>query len=282
MRAVELPPIGLCWGTVNQADFAELIEAAARHGFPTISIAPNLYHDALAAGLSAAGLRRRLADAGVRVRVIDGVSTGMPGLPSDPIPYRGRWMERYDAATCIEVADAVGAPFVNVSHYRGEPTPLEVIATAAAAASRLAAERGIGIALEFIPDSGIPDLAAGRAVAEMSGEPNCTVLLDTWHLARTGGTADDVRALPPGIIGAFQLADRIEPEPGAPYVPMSGRTLPGEGELPLDAIVATVLANNPAVTIELEVFSEELCAMTVDAAAARTAAAVKAWRASLA
>jgi sugar phosphate isomerase/epimerase len=279
---MKLPDIGLCWGTINQANLIEMIEAAARHGFPTISFAPNLYHDALEAGFDRAALRRRLTDAGVRVRVIDGVSTGLPGLPDDPIPYRGRWLRRYDPAGCIEVAEAVGAPIVNVSHYRGDPVPLAVIAEAAGAASRLAAEHGITIALEFIPDSGIPDLAAGQAVVEMSGEANCTILLDSWHLVRSGGGVDDIRALPAGIIGAFQLADRIEPEPGASYVPMSGRTLPGEGELPLKEIVAAVLANNPGISIELEVFSEELAAMTVDAAAARTAAAVKAWIESLA
>jgi sugar phosphate isomerase/epimerase len=169
-----------------------------------------------------------------------------------------------------------------MSHYRGSPTPIEVIAEDVAKACRLAAERGVSVALEFVPESGIPDLAAGHAIASMTGEPNCAVLLDTWHLARTGGTAADVRALPPGAIGAFQLADRIKPAPDVTYVPMSGRSLPGEGELPLGEVVAAVLQNSPGVTIELEVFSEELAAMTVDAAAARTAGAVKAWRESLA
>jgi sugar phosphate isomerase/epimerase len=279
---MDMPPIGLCWGTINQANLIEVIEAAARHGFPTIDIAPNLYDDAIAAGHDAAGLRRRLADAGTRVSVIDGVSTGMRGLPTTAIPFRGRTMERYDAAGCIRIAEAIGATTLNVSHYSGSPTPLEVIAEDAAKASRLAAQSGLTVALEFIPGSGIPDLAAGCAVVEMAGEPNCTILLDTWHLARTGGTADDIRALPPGIIGAFQLADRIEPPPGAAYVPMSGRTLPGEGELPLADMVLAVMENNPNLAFDLEVFSEELAGMTVDAAAARVAAAVKAWRESLA
>jgi sugar phosphate isomerase/epimerase len=61
---------------------------------------------------------------------------------------------------------------------------------------------------------------------------------------------------------------------------MTGRLLPGEGELPLGEIVSAALANSPALTIEVEVFSEELGAMTADAAAARTAAAVAAWRAA--
>lgn len=276
------PPIGLCWGTINQASLVETIEAAARHGFPTITATPGIYAEALAAGFDAAALRRRLADAGVAVRVIEGISTGLPGQPTDPIAYRGRLLQRHDAAACIAVAEALGAPIVSATHYQGDPTPLPAIAEAIGGVCRLAATRGIAVTIEFIPGSAIPDLAASRAVVEASGEANCSIMVDTWHLVRSGGTAADVRALPPGIVGTFQLADRIAPAPGAAYVPMSGRSLPGEGELPLAEMVAAALANNPAITVELEVFSEELAALTPDAAAARTAAAVQAWRAGLA
>lgn len=112
------------------------------------------------------------------------------------------------------------------------------------------------------------------------GERNCTVLLDTWHLARSGGTVDDIGALEPGAIGAFQLSDRKAPPPQTAYVPMTGRLLPGEGELPLADILAAAFANSPGLTAEVEVFSEELAGLSVDAAAARTAAAIEAWRAT--
>lgn len=278
---MEWPPIGLCWGTINQASLVETIEAAARHGFPTITATPGIYDEALAAGFGAAALRRRLSDAGVRVRVIEGISTGFPGQPTAPIPYRGRSLKRYDAAECIAAAEALGAPIVSVTHYGGEPTPLPVIAEAVGEACRLAAARGVEVTIEFIPDSAIPDIAAARTIVETSGAGNCSIMVDTWHLARSGGTAADIRALPPGIVGTFQLADRIAPAPGAAYVPLSGRSLPGEGELPLAGMVAAALANNPAITVELEVFSEELAAMTADAAAARSAGAVRAWRSGL-
>ena len=43
------------------------------------------------------------------------------------------------------------------------------------------------------------------------GEPNACVLLDVFHLDRSGGTVDDVRRLPPGAIAGIQLSDRIRP-----------------------------------------------------------------------
>jgi sugar phosphate isomerase/epimerase len=277
-----LPTVGLAWGTVHQANLLETIELAASHGFPTLQIPPDIYHDCLAAGTDARALRRRLADAGVSVRVVDGITGGLPGMPTEPVMFKGKAMQRFDIAACLEVAEALEAPIINVSHFGAAWAPLEETADAVGSACLLAARSGITIVLEFVPGSGNPDLSYAWGIAEVCGEPNCKVHLDTWHLARSGGTVADVRALPPGAIGAFQLSDRIAPPPGTAYVPMTGRLLPGEGELPLGEIVAAALGNSPGITLEVEVFSEELATMTADGAAARTAEAVRAWQNQLA
>jgi hypothetical protein len=49
----------------------------------------------------------------------------------------------------------------------------------------------------------------------------------------------------------------------------------------LKETIGAALANNPAISIELEVFSEELLAMRPADAAAHTADAVEAWRKGL-
>jgi sugar phosphate isomerase/epimerase len=273
-----MPAIGLCFGTVHQAGLLEMIELAARHGFPTLQVPPDLYFACRDEGIGAAALRRRLSDAGVRVRLIDAITAGIPGMRSEPVAFKGRTMPRWDAAACLEANDALEAPVLNLSHYQGHAVPLAEMAEAVGAASRLAASHGVTVALEFIPESGIPTIREAQAITAACGEANCKIMLDTWHLSRGGHGAADIRALPPGAIAAFQLSDRIAPPPGTAYVPMTGRLLPGEGELPLGDIVAAALANSPGLTIEVEVFSEELAAMTADGAAARTAAAVQAWR----
>lgn len=274
-------PIGLCWGTVHRANLTEMIELAGRHGFPTISVPPHLYFASLDAGLTDRALRRRLADAGVRVTVIDAIQKGLPDMPLESIEFDGQVIAKFDVETCCRVAEALEASIINVSHFPAGPVPVERMAEAIGPMCRKAAEQDMRIVLEFVPGTGIGDLGQAHAIVRDCGEPNCAILLDTWHLARAGGTVADIRALPPGAIGAFQLCDRIEPPPGAAYVPMTGRSLPGEGELPLAEIIAAALANNPAITIELEVFSEELRGMTLDNAAARTAAAVRSWKGRL-
>lgn len=272
--------VGLCWGTVYRATLPEMIEAAARHGFPTLSFPPALYLDCLNQGIDARTLRKQLADAGTRVRVVDCISKGLPGMPDDPISFDGKLMPRPDEASCYAMAEDLEAPVVNIAHYGASEVPEAELTDAIGAICRRAGERGLTIALEFVPGTGIRDLETARRIASATGQANCTILLDTWHLARTQGTAADIAALPAGSIGAMQMCDRSEPPPGTPYVPMTGRDLPGEGELPLGDIVRAARTNRPGLTVEIEVFSAELAAMSVDAAAARTAAAVAKWRAA--
>jgi sugar phosphate isomerase/epimerase len=178
-------------------------------------------------------------------------------------------------------AEMLDCPVVNVAHFTGKPVPLDEMSQALAAVCERSSKRGFEVTLEFIPGTGLPDLVTALKIREMVGAPNCSIMLDPWHLARSGGTLEQVQAAPPGSIGGLQLCDRTPPPPGQPYVPMSGRDLPGEGKLPLTEIVQAAMRNRPGVTAEVEVFSEELRNLPLDAAAARTAAAVAAWRKTL-
>ncbi len=269
--------IGLCWGTLQQANLLELIEAAARHGFPTLSVRPDMVNPYLADDPSGRVLRRRLAAAGVRVRVIDALSRGLPGVP-DYVEVGARRTLRADETGCLRIAEVLEAPFVNVTFFGGDLVSRDEVGEALRDVTARAVARGVRLVLEFVPGSSLADIDVAREVVRQVDDPGCTILLDSWHLARSGGTLDDVRALPERSIGALQLCDRSDPAPGAPYVPMQGRSLPGEGQLPLHELVDAALANNPDLTAEIEVFSEELRTLTVDAAAGRVAAAIAAWR----
>src|SRR6202012_3096586 len=135
--------------------------------------------------------------------------------------------------------------------------------------------------IEFIPGTGIPDLPTAAAISSAIGT-STGILVDTWHLARTGGSAAARRALPPGPVRSVQLNDRVAGEggpadgPGGPvYLAMANRRLPGDGELPLAGLTGAMLANNPGVAVGIEVFSDEMRALSPYAAAARAAAALR-------
>ncbi len=261
--------VGMCWLTLPNADFVDLVELAARFDFPTISIGPQLALDRLAAGDTPAMLRKRLSDAGVRVAYIDAVVSGLPGLmpptpPSDP-------------QTCFDTAEMLEAPMVNVAHYRGQPVEFDELAEGVGVVCREAARRGLMVGLEPIAGTGFPNLAETDRLARASGASNCGLLFDPTHWSRAGSTVSDIEALEPGRIVGFQLCDITVSRPPDPANGIFYRDLPGEGELPLWAVTEAVLANNPRLTVELEVLSAELKAMPSDAAAARSRAAMDAW-----
>jgi sugar phosphate isomerase/epimerase len=125
-----------------------------------------------------------------------------------------------------------------------------------------AAGRGLSLVVEFIPGTGIPDLPVAIELVRAVDRDNLRVLLDTWHLGRSGGgpelLVDDV----PALVGAVQVSDRRREQDRRPYVPMSGRYLPGDGELPLAAMLAPVLAAHPRMPVGVEVINDELRAMS--------------------
>ena len=135
----------------------ELIEAAGRQGFLTLSVRP---HMVIECGLGETGLRRRLADAGVRVRVIDALAAGMPGMEAATAAERTEGqLKPADEELCFRTAAMVDCPIINVSLWGGQPAPLTVLADAIGATAVRAGARGLRIVLEFVPGSTIPDIA---------------------------------------------------------------------------------------------------------------------------
>jgi sugar phosphate isomerase/epimerase len=255
-------PLELCFMTVRQASLAELVDAAGRHGFRRITLSPRAF---VKSGLTAAELRLRLDDAGVTVGYIDGLSSPLPGTPGG-----------IGEDDCFALADSVGAPAINVVHYGGPPVPFAEMADVVGGLAERAHGRGLAILLEFLPDTGIPDLPVALDLVRAAGPDRAGVMLDTWHLARAGGGPAQLSGDAAALIGGLQVSDRTAAQDARPYVPMSGRYLPGAGELPLVEIVAPVLAARPELAVGIEVLNDELRAMTVDDAAAVAADALRA------
>jgi len=276
------PIIGLCWGTVHQASLPELIDVAALHGFPTITVPPHVFELSLRSGMTAASLRQRLRAAGVRVTVIDALTRDLPGSASiDEVPqiWRDNW--KYGLDDLIRIAAAVEAPTINVTHYLGKPvTESEMVQAITGLADR-AGREGLKLSLEFIPETGLPDLPATARLVQLCGASNLGIMLDIWHMLRSGGRAEDIQSLPSGSLSGVQLNDRRAESARQPREAVWDRSLPGEGAAPLKEIMQAILVNTPDVNIEVEVFSSELAALTPLEVGKRVAHAIVAWQRTL-
>lgn len=119
---------------------------------------------------------------------------------------------------------------------------------------RLAAPYGLTVDLEFVSFLGVRSLDAALRVVRSASQPNGNLIVDALHLSRSGGSPEDVAALNGSDMGYIQLCDAVAVVPGDDHGKIGearGRRLaPGEGALPLPALVRAVPAHFP---ISLEV-----------------------------
>lgn len=107
-----------------------------------------------------------------------------------------------------------------------------------AALADMADARGMEFSIEFTPIFTIRSLDEALEAVEHIGPGKATVLIDTMHFFRSGGTVKQVAELDPALIGHVQLCD-VPRKGDGDYMAeaMSGRMIPGQGELPLREFV---------------------------------------------
>ncbi len=226
--------VSLAAGTVLDVDPARAVDVAAEAGYGGVGIwfDPDTFDASVAQAV-----RRRLEATGIVALDVEPIILGPEGDPGDVL---------------VDAAGEIGARFILLaSRWKDHGAAVD----RTAALCEQARPFGITIAVEFLPPFAVGSLAAAVAFAGEVGAPNCGVLVDTLHLDRSRGTVADVAAADRSRFPYLQLAD-------APAVwgsdwrdeALHGRLLPGEGDLPLVAVLQVV----PDVPVSVELRSRAL------------------------
>ena len=192
----------------------------------------------------ATAVRRRLDDTGLTALDMEPIFVTPDGDHGDRV---------------IDAAAAVGAQnLLVVSRGVGD----DEFADRFAELCDLAAPHGIGCSLEFMAFMSVRDLPQAIDVLDAVDRPNAAVLIDNLHLARTGGTPDDVTAIDAARLPYVQLCDAPDPSPDdLVREALDGRLTLGAGALPIDDLLA-VLPEHTALSMEIR--SAELRSRFVD------------------
>lgn len=267
----------LCAGTVLGSGFRERVEAASAAGYAGVTLwAQDWLRAQAEEGLTPAGMRALLDDHGLRVGELDGVTDWLPGGAAAAGEYA------VPADVFWEIAEGVGGRSLNVVEMAGAHVDPDAAAESFAALCDRAADHGLLVHLEFLPWSGIPDLAAALRIAALADRPNGGVLLDTWHLFRSGGTVADLPADAARRIVGIQVNDAPGPpcptrDPAALMdETMNRRLLPGEGDADVAGTLRALRAAGVDAPVGVEVFSADLRAAGAAEAARRGAEAARA------
>lgn len=138
----------------------------------------------------------------------------------------------------LDIICELGVTRVNTSSTLEWGATIDKVGTLA----DLVGEYGLMLTIEAIPTYTIGDLPSALAVLEQVGRPNLKLLIDTMHIARTGG-ARLLTEIDPALIGYVQICDGPAGMPsGEVYFDeaLHQRAVPGEGELPLVEMMAAI------------------------------------------
>jgi sugar phosphate isomerase/epimerase len=155
------------------------------------------------------------------------------------------------------LAERTGAR-ICIAALHASPTDERVLRELEHAAAVLAAA-GVRLALEFAPYSPLDSLAATVAVCERVGWERCGVLVDSWHVCKSGTLPTELRSLGPERIALVHLCDAPEPQSDdLRHESRFRRVAPGAGTLPLGEVIEILREIGYAGVVSAEVLSAEL------------------------
>ena len=244
----------LCSGTLLSGSIQEMVEAAVAGGYRGITLWPSDVDRAHAEGHSDADLRGLLADNELVVVDLDPLLDWTP--QASPKPGEARFGSPTEDEF-YAIAASLGGRSINVAQGFGSELDLDRAAEDLAGVCDRAKEHGLLITVEFLPWSGIPDVATAHDLITRCGRDNATILVDTWHFYRGSSTLEQLRAVPGDKVGSVQLNDAPARVPGDLLAEtMEARLCPGEGDIPLVDIVRALDEIGADAPLGVEVFNK--------------------------
>lgn len=224
--------ISLASGTLPEFDPPTVVEAAAAAGFDGCGIwfDPESFTPAVLRATE-----RAFGQAGIRPLEIEVIILG--DRAQEPFQQQ-----------LLETGAALGATeAIVVSREPELSKTTDLLGALNESASRL----GVHLCLEFLPIFAVANLENAISVIRSVDHENVKLLVDPLHLARSGSSLDNLRNLPSSWFSFAQFCDATGQAPGdggfeALYdEAVNGRLLPGEGELPLGALIDALPAGLP-------------------------------------
>ena len=224
--------------TLDTTPLDEVLGVLRQTGWDGIELRRVDFQRAAEAGESAEGVIERVRASGLGVACV-GVELGWMWARGEE---RTRLFGVFDEQ-CARAA-ALGCDTVMSASDRGRGDLREAAANVREVGD-IAARHGVRVAVEFNSQAELLNgLAPMRELLALADHPRCGLLLDAYHLIRSGGKPADIDGVPASEIVYVQYSDvpRAGLVPGA----ATDRLPPGAGAVPFPEFFAKVAAKGYA------------------------------------
>ena len=241
-------------------DFRTRVEAAAKAGFTGFGL---FFADlpAVIDRYGYSGMRAILADNGITrlelEALIDWFADGERGAAAAE-----------SRALLLRSSEALGAYHVKAAGDLTSDWPIERMTESFAKLCDEAAARGSRISIEIVAFSNVASLERALTIVEDAGRVNGGLMLDVWHMVRGGIDFGKVAALPRNLIFGVELNDAAKSPVGTLFEDtVFHRQFCGEGAFDIPAFIAAVTATGYSGPYGVEVLSDKVRRMPLDAVA---------------
>jgi len=259
--------------TVRNESLSNRLRAAEVGGFAELTLDTLDYHRFRtgADALSQEEVRELIDDSDVGVTVLDPFTKWVPGWdPPTDLPGLDPEFLDFNEEEFFQLANELDVDSMTVLEpFSGDLDLEEGIKHFGEICDR-AAEDDIRVHLEFIPQTGVPDLESAWEIVRRADRDNGGIVFDTWHYFR--GTRDDelLATLPGDRIFRVQLMDAHAEPQGAFVKDMLNHRLPlGEGDFDLVPVVNILDDIGALSSVGIEIFSEEFDVLSAETAGQR-------------
>ncbi len=185
-----------------------------------------------------------------------------------------------EASNLISYAAAVGGRELVAVTMEPALPPMDEVAARLRTLGQVAADAGLGVNVEFLPWTGIADLATAWEIIQRADCDNVGIMVDTWHWFRQPGgpNPDLLGRIPSDRLRVVQLCDAsAEPPDDVDMATetMTARLLPGEGAVDFAEVLGVVSDTGASPIWFPEVFSHTLAASGPQTMASQVLAATR-------
>jgi sugar phosphate isomerase/epimerase len=238
---------------ISPIPLADRAAAASAAGYTGMGL---VHEDlvAVSAAIGYAGIRRILADHGIRHVEVEFLND----WDLDPASPARRASDRV-RAELLEAAGELGARNLKVSpHLFADPPPdVPRMRDAFATLSDEVRPTGANVIIEFMPFTDVRSIDTALEIVAGADGSNVGLLVDTWHVFRGGIDLADVAAIPPRFLKGVELDDAGPAEGDLFDDTRFRRRLPGEGVFDIPGFLKAVgTAGFDAPYLGVEIISE--------------------------
>jgi sugar phosphate isomerase/epimerase len=210
--------------TLDTTPLSDVLRIARGVGFDAIELRRLDFARAKEAGTPASAVLDEVRASGLPVSCV-GVELGWMSADGDE---RRRLLAAFDESCAW--AKALGCPTVMSPVDRGVGTTGQAVASIREVGD-IAVRHGVRLALEFNSLCQYWNtLSRAREVVKIAAHPGCGLLIDTYHMGKSGAVPADLDALDPSEIAYVQFSDvPPNPQPGV----FLDRLPAGQGTVPI-------------------------------------------------